>query len=111
MSKFSGAYAEELDTADFVLPAYWASYLVNGDASGLQDGEQEEIDHWVDNCQVDAIVNNGNVTSYKTLAGCLNVSEESHFSYWNDANTGLGGDVLTYTFALSPVREVVTEEI
>jgi hypothetical protein len=100
-----------IDTADFVLPAYWASYLVNGDASGLQDGEQEEIDHWVDARYVDAHLSaDGTHTSYKTLAGCLNVSEESHFSYWNDANTGLGGDVLTYTFALSPVREVVTEE-
>jgi hypothetical protein len=28
-------------------PAYWASYLVNGDASGLEDREQASADRWI----------------------------------------------------------------
>ena len=27
--------------------AYWASYLINGDASGLEDYEQAECDAWL----------------------------------------------------------------
>lgn len=28
-------------------PASWASYLINGDASGLDDGEQAKADAWL----------------------------------------------------------------
>lgn len=28
------------------LPAYWASYLVNGDASGLDDSEIKKVKAW-----------------------------------------------------------------
>ena len=28
------------------LPAYWASYLVNGDASSLEDSEIEKVKAW-----------------------------------------------------------------
>lgn len=28
-------------------PVYWASYLINGDASGLKDGEQAKVDAWL----------------------------------------------------------------
>ncbi|GJE18743.1 hypothetical protein [Methylobacterium marchantiae] len=32
-------------TADTItLPSHWASFLINGDASGLDDGEQERIE-------------------------------------------------------------------
>jgi hypothetical protein len=31
-----------------VAPSAWASYLINGDASGLSDGEQAQIDAWID---------------------------------------------------------------
>lgn len=30
------------------LPAHWANYLVNGDASGMSDEEQAECDAWMD---------------------------------------------------------------
>ena len=29
------------------LPAAWASYLVNGDDSGLEDGERDRADAWL----------------------------------------------------------------
>ena len=38
-----------IKTEEFRLPTWWASYLINGDASGLTDDEQDEIDRW---CEV-----------------------------------------------------------
>jgi hypothetical protein len=37
------------------IPAYALSYLVNGDASGLADGEQETIDAWFDECKANLL--------------------------------------------------------
>lgn len=65
----------------YTLPAYWACYLVNGDASGLEDGEQEDIDAWIES------ENPGDCTD----------CDEPYFSWTNDA-TDLGGDVTDYTF-------------
>ena len=71
-----------MTTETYTLPEYWASYLINGDASGLEDGEMEEIDGWFDNEQP---------------GDCVDVGEESWFSSWNDART-LAGTVAEYTF-------------
>lgn len=73
-----------LDTIEVTLPVYWASYLINGDASGLQDGEQEEIDAYM---ELQA--------PYTCAVDC---EQESTFSWRNDANN-LGGDVLRFTLA------------
>lgn len=35
------------DTVQHVAPEYWASYLINGDASGLDDAEQSAADAWM----------------------------------------------------------------
>ena len=35
-----------IKTEEFLLPAHWACYLINGDASGLTDAEQAEIEEW-----------------------------------------------------------------
>lgn len=35
------------NTGTITLPAHWASYLVNGDASGLDAGEVAEIDEYL----------------------------------------------------------------
>lgn len=66
--------------AVYILPSWWASYLINSDASGLEDSEIAEIDN-----------------SCEGLGPCVGVSEESYFSWHNDANT-LGGDVAEFTF-------------
>jgi len=77
----------KLTTITLLLPTPWASYLINGDASGLREGEIESIER--------ALVEHG-VTSGE----CYSVSEESEFRYvapWDCANE-LGGDFSTYTF-------------
>lgn len=70
----------KLDTQTYCLPAYWASYLINGDASGLEPGEQQTIDAW--------LAREGN----PNIVDC----GEQYFSWRNDA-TLLGGDVCDYT--------------
>jgi hypothetical protein len=37
----------KIETAEFTLPDFWASYLVNRDASGLTDRERKEVDECV----------------------------------------------------------------
>lgn len=78
-------------TTRYTLPIYWASYLVNSDASGLEDEEQKEIDNWVDNEMEE--------NEYKSFH-CIDVSENYYFKYINDANS-LGGDVATFTFSIT----------
>jgi hypothetical protein len=67
----------------YKLPAYWASYLVNGDASSLQDGEEQQIKYFL---------------ACHALGSPCDVSEDQYFSHSNDAHTGLGGDCCDYTF-------------
>ena len=72
----------ESDSID--APAYWASYLINGDASGMEDAEQAECDHWF------ASLGDG-----WDVVGC---DEESHFGRFYFAVEGrwLGSDLLSY---------------
>lgn len=37
----------KLETEYLIAPSAWASYLINGDASGLLEGEKEIVDSWV----------------------------------------------------------------
>ncbi len=69
-----------MNTETYILPAYWASYLINGDFSGLLHGEKEEIDSF--------IAGKGN---------CVSCSDEQYYKNSNDANN-LSGDVLEYYF-------------
>jgi hypothetical protein len=75
-----------IETIEYTLPAYWASYLINGDASGLEDGEKEGIDAFLDT-----------ESNPRRLSFC-DVGEP-YFARRNDANT-LGGDVADYTALL-----------
>ncbi|HYG24470.1 MAG TPA: hypothetical protein VEH04_16955 [Verrucomicrobiae bacterium] len=74
----------KLEPVTYTLPASWASYLINGDASGLEDGESSRIDYWL---------------LSHNLPSPVDCSEEAHFARSNDA-TQLGGDVLEYTFLI-----------
>jgi hypothetical protein len=69
--------------------AYWASYLINGDASGLTPREVALANNWLD---VNQIVN------------VVDCSHDSHFTWNYDLHTGdvmaRGGDVLDYTVEL-----------
>ncbi len=70
-------------TFDYVLPAYWASYLINGDDSGMS--EQDKTD-----CA--AFLKRENLKA----SDCIDCGPEC-FCAQNDA-TSLGGDTCLYTF-------------
>jgi len=74
---------QEIKTIEYKLPAHWASYLFNNDASGLEDGEQEEIDSFIERESSPFPIH---------FVDC----GESYFSRSNDANS-MGGDVCDYT--------------
>jgi hypothetical protein len=69
-------------TDEYQLPTYWASYLINGDASGLNEDEERQINEWLEKNQP---------------GHCVNVGEEHWFASRNDANW-IGGDVAVFTF-------------
>jgi len=75
---------------DYRLPEYWASYLINGDASGLNDAEQNQVDAWFD-----ALAGK--------LLSCCGCSEEKEFRTHNDAGT-LAGDCLWFRFPIKGFR-------
>lgn len=70
-------------TTQYTLPTYWASYLVNGDASGLETSEVRAVDEWLER--------------EGDIGVCVDVSEDSWFAWRNDAGI-IGGDVATFTF-------------
>lgn len=71
-----------ITVSQYTLPASWASALVNGDVSGLDDAESAQIVAWLESVE----------PGY-----CVGCSDESHFAWRNDASN-LGGDCLVYTF-------------
>lgn len=77
----------KLQSIEYTLPAYWASYLINQDASGISDEDKRQADEFL---------------AEKGLPGACSCSDESRFSWRNDA-TNLGGDVLDFVF-LVPAR-------
>jgi hypothetical protein len=77
-----------LKVANYTLPAYWASYLINGDASGLVTSERAQADKFLVDNKLPAPVSCG----------------ESYLSDRNAAN-GLAGDVCDYAFLVeAPVE-------
>lgn len=68
----------------FKLPSYWASALINGDESGMDEKESADIE---------AFLNREEMKGWT----CADVSEHTWFSHSNDAGT-LAGDVARYTF-------------
>jgi hypothetical protein len=66
----------------YILPAHWASALVNNDRSGLSDLEEQELDMWLEDTD----------PGY-----CVSVSDEEYFAHMNDANA-LPCSVLEFTF-------------
>ena len=66
------------------LPIYWASYLVNGDASWLEDGEEKQIQETLEYLNIDKWI-------------CLDVKDDISFEYPFLPDL-LGGDYCTYVF-------------
>jgi hypothetical protein len=71
-----------IETNTYILPAYWASVLINMDDSGTS---KEDIAH----------INEFLAT--EKPGSCVGCSDESWFAHTNDFNN-IGGDVLEYTF-------------
>ena len=65
-------------------PAYWACYLINGDASGMEESEIAECDAWLESVGLGGPV------------GC----EEEGFKHWHDARmfARYAADCALYTF-------------
>ena len=80
------------ETYTFVLPSYYASYLINGDASSLNDEELEIIREF--------LLNNN-------LGSCLDCSEDEWFQWYNDLfpNRKLGCSVMKFSFFVYPEEE------
>ena len=71
-----------LKFTEYVLPAHWASALINGDDSGMEEEEIEEMDQWLKHIKP---------------AFCVACSDEIEFRHRCDADV-LACDCLTYTF-------------
>ena len=80
----------KLLTETYTLPAHWASYLINGDDSGLEDSEAVEVRDWL--------------KGHPWLGDCLDCTNEQEFSWENDAND-LGGSVADFVFHVHLSRE------
>lgn len=72
-----------MTTVTGTAPAYWASYLINGDASGIDDSDVEQADKF-------AAWLGGNIVS---------CSDDSFFAHYHDARQfgTLAADCLEYT--------------
>lgn len=72
----------KMQLTDYILPAHWASALINNDHSGMSDDDEIELITWYE----------------KVKPGyCIECSEESEFRHTNDAGT-LSCDTLVFTF-------------
>lgn len=62
-----------MKTEKYILPAYWASYLINGDGSGLTAAEADQIESWLESEGNPAFVDVGDSWFSNTIWG--NVAE------------------------------------
>ena len=74
----------------YSLPSYWASYLINGDPSGLRDWDIAECDR-----------------ATKGLGNCVDVSEEQNFGRYGR----YGCDLSEYTFIIYPEKVTSEKEV
>lgn len=79
-----------IKTEEFLLPVHWASYLINNDASGYEDDEQE-IDEWV---------------TCNAPGPCIGCADESELCRQGD-DGGLMCDRAVFTFQV--IEELVSD--
>lgn len=74
-------------TQTLLLPAHWAPYLINGDASGLSDAETAQIEACL---------------KREGASHCVDCTEGEEFTAWHDARIEgvLAAGCLTYTFQI-----------
>lgn len=68
-------------------PSHWASALINGDESGMDESEIAELAAWLKAEELES-------------ASCTDCGDESHFGrfYFRVQNADLGADLVEYTF-------------
>lgn len=83
--EFAPDHPAGIETMQATAPSAWASYLVNGDASGLEDDEQTACDAWVE--------------SLAPFTACV-AADDAGFIKWHDARNvcDYAADCQTYTF-------------
>lgn len=74
-----------MKTETYTLPAYWASYLINGDDSGISDSDRANADAWLE---------------FRKLPSPVSCSDEAWFGYPDAPLNGPAGNVLDFTFLL-----------
>ena len=86
------------ETCKLQLPDFWASALINGDYSGLEDQDEKELNDFIEYWKEDLIINSVNIESDEIAYF------ESHFMKYHDAtNLGvLACDCCEYTFEINP---------
>ena len=75
-----------MKTVTYTLPEFWAPYLINGDASGMEDSEIDAVDDWIN--------------AHDDIKGeCLGCTDEAEFRHRHDASEwALACNCLDYTF-------------
>lgn len=81
-----------IEVTEVIGPSCWASYLINGDASGMDQAEIDACDAWQQEHKPAYCVD--------TKRDKSGEGEESWFTglYWLYGGNASGGDVLTYIF-------------
>ena len=70
----------------------WASYLINGDASGLGEGEQATVDSWIES---------------EGVPGAPVDCEDAGFRWRHDASrVALAGDCQIYSWLIPPGHQL-----
>lgn len=74
----------KLEVIEATAPSHWASYLINGDSSGLEDDDIAQCDAWIER------------EGMGTPVSC----EDAGFIRWHDANKEcpFAADCQTYVF-------------
>ncbi len=87
--------APSLRVVSYTLPAYWASYLINGDASGIDEADKAKCDEWHKTRDLPFPVSCGD----KGRDEASGETGEPWFARSNDASD-LAGDVWDFTYLL-----------
>ena len=76
---------KNLTTVEHDFPIYWNTYIMYGDASGLENGEQEIIDE---------------ILKELELTNCTDIKDNQYFRWDTPYHmpSGMGGDYATYVF-------------
>ena len=76
---------KNLQTVEHDFPIYWNTYIMYGDSSGLEDGEQEIIDE---------------ILKKLELTNCVDIKDNQYFTWDSPYHmpSGYGGDYATYVF-------------